>query len=255
MKNKVINITILLLLVIFISIRLSIACEELNKSAVDQQTNNQVGDIELPAAFSATAVSSSDHQLHYSLILKDNRFKEVVLFDDESQSTIENTGLWEISNNRVTLTDHQGELLKLFRLQESELLLIKATDETTPHLTINEFSIQPVSEFSSIINHQHRLREDGVQFIASGNEPFWSVQIDNENNISFRTPDTDISGRIPNFETGSSLISTSFNAGSVSARLDASELYCVDSMSGFLFTHTVTLTMENETWFGCGAVL
>ena len=253
MKNKIINITILLLLVVFISIRLSIACEELNKSPNDVLGDVHSLEIELPAAFSGS-ISSSGTQTDYILFLNKNRFKEVILTGGENKSAIERKGNWELTGGVLYLFDDRGNPIKNYSIKNSQLQLAKRFDDSISNLP-DGFTIYTISEYTSILNHHSNLREEGVQFTASGNEPFWTIQIDRNNNAVLTTPGFEINTTIENFNTESLVIHTNFETDSETAYLSVSKQYCVDSMSGFLFTHTITLSMDSETMYGCGKVL
>ncbi|GCD57890.1 hypothetical protein NBRC3280_0372 [Acetobacter pasteurianus NBRC 3280] len=86
---------------------------------------------------------------------------------------------------------------------------------------------------------------------ARGNEPFWNMTLA-DGALSVETPDGPRMARVIRHaysENGTRY----YEASDVKAALTASA--CTDSMTGQVFTDTVTLTSANKTLHGCGGVL
>lgn len=105
----------------------------------------------------------------------------------------------------------------------------------------------------------------GVDFIATGNEPFWSVEIDFEKMMTFNTMEepNKMSTPVPN-----PVRPQDVNAISYRANTEKGNLYvtifkekCMDSMSGLESPYKVTVSMkpgdsdEYEEFTGCGRYL
>lgn len=253
MKNKIINITILLLLVIFISIRLSIACEQLNKSesAIIDEVATQT-ELDVPSAYSGQYAPSDDEIIHYSLLLSEGQFTEVYLMVDSEQLIID--GNWEQLEENLHLQNEGGELTKRFKIDNDELVLREKTERSTGALPVG-FTVVLNADFTSILHHQKRLKSDGIFFNASGNEPFWNVQVSADNTLTYRTPDREIQSKLSAFDSESAENGISFELEDESATLEISNENCLDSMSGFSFSHSVSLRVANSTFTGCGAFL
>ena len=253
MKNKIINITILLLLVIFISIRLSVACEQLNKteSAVSGEVASQT-ELEIPSAFSGQYALSDDEIIHYSLLLSQGQFTEVYLMDDSEQLIID--GQWEQLEDNLHLMNEQGELLKQFQIAGNELVLREKTEQSTGTIPVG-FTVALNADFTSILHHHEKLKSDGIVFNASGNEPFWNVQIGNDNTLTYRTPDQEIHSTLSAFDSHLAENVISFEIEDEHATLEIAPEVCFDSMSGFMFSHNVSLQIGSTNYTGCGSFL
>jgi len=93
------------------------------------------------------------------------------------------------------------------------------------------------------------------EFVASGNEPFWAVEI-RENGITYRSPELPKGRTYPyaftRTATGSVLYATKIETPSVSTLEVALEpKTCVDSMSGELRGFTAYVTLDGRKLSGC----
>lgn len=102
-----------------------------------------------------------------------------------------------------------------------------------------------------------RKKAAGVDFIAFGNEPFWSLEIDVEKNIRFSTPEMERPVIVPlaGYELKDG--STEYHVGTGSTRFDIAvrEQYCSDGMSDNLYEYEVSLSYNDKAYRGCGAML
>jgi len=95
------------------------------------------------------------------------------------------------------------------------------------------------------------------EFVASGNEPFWVVEI-RENGITLRSPELPKGRKYPysftRTETGSVLYATKIEVPLVSTLEVALEpATCVDSMSGELRSFKAHVTRDGQKLEGCAA--
>lgn len=79
----------------------------------------------------------------------------------------------KIGNPYLILLDKNGQeitgdLAKMYYLYPEDMKKANSADETNPNFLINKF-------------------QDGIDFYATGNEPFWNLDIDFEKNIRFTT--------------------------------------------------------------------
>ena len=106
--------------------------------------------------------------------------------------------------------------------------------------------------------------EQGIDFIASGNEPFWSLEIDFDKSMHFKMPD--------GFEINTPAVKglkamdanvTRYNATTEKGTLTVQiqKLECINDMSGEKLGYTVSIYMKNNTnkgdrsYKGCGQYL
>jgi len=256
--NKYINISILLILGIFISLRINVACSELEKLS-DEETNEE--SFSIPVSYSGVLPCASCPGIQYSLVLEDEKFTEASWYIDRDPNPFVNKGTWQQSADTLRLFDDSDELLKTFLLDDREIVLLDQSEEQISGDLADNYRLAEVSEFMSIKEHHQKLGEDGIEFTASGNEPFWSVRISRDRELNYQTPDRSIlldarklidSKSEPS--AGNTII---YHAVSDTSEyiLQINPVHCQDNMSGFLFTHTVTFTIDNKLYRGCGTFL
>ncbi len=248
MKNKIINITIIVMLIIFISFRISIACEELQK---DSQ-NFEYPVIDLPAAFTGSLPEISSSETVYYLELNQEHFKEVTFYRDNKLNSSVTAGTWTQSADTLYLFTEDDEILKRFRYVNNQLILLQSTERNGSD---GLYALNTVGEFASITNHHKNLKDEGVNFVASGNEPFWSFRIDSDGNLNYREPDFSTSEQLEERSREQSSFEFSIRKNSSDINIEVNEGYCIDSMSGFLFTHSLTLFENGKAFYGCGKYL
>lgn len=93
---------------------------------------------------------------------------------------------------------------------------------------------------------------DGVLYRASGNEPFWRVDV-SALDITLRTPDETMSFPYePARDSAGVLVFTTAAPEGRSLRLEIAEERCIDSMSGFWNPLRARLTLDGGgAWPGC----
>ncbi|MEX0904588.1 MAG: copper resistance protein NlpE N-terminal domain-containing protein [Balneolaceae bacterium] len=248
--NKIINILLLLLLVIFISFRVTTACGELQK---DEKAEPAIPG--LPKTYSGTLPCADCPGTGYFFQVQKDSFTELSWDTGRNPDPFEKTGSWELHGDTLfALQD--GEFYKSFLYREHELVLLTTEQQQVTGDSAGYYRLERIMSEESIRARYAEFREEGIDFIASGNEPFWSVRINTEISLLYITPGDSIRAASPQVqETDSSAIYTA-DTGSQTITLHAEEKYCVDSMSGFLFTHTVTAeTGDPELLHGCGIYL
>lgn len=248
--DKKTAIIIVLCLAVFISIRLSIAFNQISKSA---QEKAETAPVELPATYFGTIPCASCPGINYQLELTESSFTETMLYIDESDEPVVNRGDYIIRGDTLVMNpEGNGERNYVLLSDDHAVLLDQAGERITGELADN-YILERSADEKSIHNHHNRLRSEGIDFVASGNEPFWSVQADFDNSIIYRTPESEIS--FPGFQPGSST-GWDLESDGHTLRISIEEEPCRDTMSGFLFTHAVTIQLDGENEMnGCGKFL
>lgn len=189
MKNKVRNISLLVILLILISLRLNVACTGLQK-----MNSEEGGDAEPTRP-------------------------EVIHHEDETRN-------------------------------ESEA-------ESGDNLPNGFPDPAQIPEYESITAHHQTLREDGVLFVSSGNEPFWSFRLTGEKRGVFSIPEGRFETRVqtenPDGEKEHPV--TIYHSDEMELRVRVEEGFCQDDMSGFPFTHKVSINFKILELTGCGTYL
>lgn len=116
-------------------------------------------------------------------------------------------------------------------------------------------------------NDPNRFKQQldrGVGFLASGNEPFWSLEINFDAGLSFKTPDGyEIAASVPKAVKAMDANEVRYVAttekGTVTVQIQKTE--CINDMSGEKLDYQVTVDTKQEadreakTFKGCGRYL
>ena len=253
MNNKAINITILILIVLFISFRLTTACNEMGKSEQELKSDSIN---ELPVTFTGFLPCADCPGIEYYLLVEEGGFTELSWYRDRNARPFSETGEWFLQNDSLSLYNYDGELLKTFLYDENLLTLLSPDQQMITGDLANMHIIEKSQEDSSIRRRHDELRDEGVDFLASGNEPFWNIRIDFDEQIHYRTPGKNLFAAVPEpvQENDTLIYNTEMEEDRM--RIAIKKEYCRDSMSGFLFTHTVSIQLNGEQELkGCGRYL
>lgn len=102
--------------------------------------------------------------------------------------------------------------------------------------------------------------ERGIDFVATGNEPFWSLELDEEGQLVFKTlseGEESIKVPMPAAERIPGEEGTIYKAQTSSGPLEVRLLRqpCEDTMSGKKSPYTVTVRYKGQEYSGCGNYL
>lgn len=114
-------------------------------------------------------------------------------------------------------------------------------------------------------DHWLKKSREGIDFMAAGNEPFWSLEIDFENKMTFSTmeePDK-MSMPVPDPVRPQDIAAISYRANTENGNLYVTIFSekCMDSMSGQKFPYRIKVSVkaadsdEYEEFIGCGRYL
>ncbi len=99
-----------------------------------------------------------------------------------------------------------------------------------------------------------RLELDGVSFIASGNEPFWRLQIRDDGILmrSMESPD-EVVFPAPGRQGQSPLITFNSDGPGAAIQITLEQRRCIDTMSGARFAWAATVDVDGRRLSGCAA--
>lgn len=99
----------------------------------------------------------------------------------------------------------------------------------------------------------------GVNFRAQGQEPGWYLELKKEGEIKYigNYGEDSLSAETPSPTTNETDSSTEYQVqtGGRSLRISIADTSCTDSMNGMEFPKTVTITVDGNTYRGCGRYL
>lgn len=120
--NRFLNIGILLLLVLFISFRINVACNELRSDRPAQVTTP----FKLPVTFGGLVSCTTCSGIDYSLTLESDRFLENNIYIEDEMEPIQIEGTWDFRSDTLYLYIDEILQYKLFLWEENELIVLNS---------------------------------------------------------------------------------------------------------------------------------
>jgi uncharacterized membrane protein len=249
LNNKVINITILVLLTAFILFRINTALNQMNSG--DEQVSQSIED--LPAVFSGVVPCADCPGIETVVVLTETGFEELSHYQDRGNNLYRVDGTWTLTGDTLKLYRVEDELHMAYLYSRDQ---IKQLDQDLQPITgelEENYALDRSPEQESIRSRHSELQDEGVDFLASGNEPFWSVHINFDDQLLYQTPGSETPYPFSEFEEIVEDQKTMYSADEMQITIIPG--YCRDSMSGFLFTHRVEIQTNGQNMTGCGRYL
>ncbi|MBC5775034.1 copper resistance protein NlpE N-terminal domain-containing protein [Pontibacter sp. KCTC 32443] len=198
--------------------------------------------------------------INYTLSLnEDNTFEETMVYQERDVEPYTRTGTWQIANGILQLHGNDSTSTQFDMSIGGELhMLDKQGKRINTNLT-DKYKLRKGTNLTEdnpeLWNEKRKL---GIDFIATGNEPGWALEIDLEKGMYFKTlPSETIA-----LETAKPEIVTNGKTITYKATSETSDLIveltaqpCEDTMSGKRSTHTVRVKAKGIEFNGCGKFL
>lgn len=216
--------------------------------------------------------------IDYQINLKnDYTFKQKSVYKGKSEEIFIDEGRWGFVSDSVIAVSGNDDY-KMFLIQQNHLVMldqdgnkIESSFEDRYHLnkddgTVKEIvPVKPVEEVVEMnLNYYQEKFLSGVDFIARGNEPNWTLEIDLEKSMNFAAM-YDIKVKTPAAE---GIKAQDSDVTLYTAKTDSGELVitvikdkCQDNMSGENFPYKVRVEAKSptdstyKTFEGCGRFL
>lgn len=215
-------------------------------------------DWNLPTMYTGTLPCADCPGINYRLIIEEEQFTEISHYQDRSIESFEETGTWEIDGDTLTLRGRENLILKRFLVDESNLTLLSRTNQKITGDLADMYVLNRTGDQQSIEEHHRDLADRGYAFFATGNEPFWSIQIDSLDQLIFESPEKELNFGKINASTIRNEMQFETSTDSTQLSVQIRDEYCQDSMSGYLFPLIISVTMQPfpvDTLEGCGLFL
>jgi len=240
-------------LIVFIIFRVNIAFNYQDRSADNQ---DQTSMIDLPTAFAGTLPCADCPDIDYEIRLEEGQATEFSRYPDRDPQQTAKTGIWNISGDTLVVHPDDPEFQKIFRVSENSLKLLYNQGEKISEEIAENYRLQRNTEFQSILERHLELRKEGVTFTGTGNEPFWNFNILQGDTLVYTTPEMELKSHTLEIQQndGKTNYVAEFTSDQ-SIEIKVENQFCQDTMSGFMFTHIVTVTKNGAVNSGCGRYL
>lgn len=150
---------------------------------------------DISGSYSGDLPCSDCDQINYKLTLNgDLTYSSQVLFKGKSDELIKENGEYIISKGVIMLIKQESSM-KFFQIKNNSLLMLDKNSNEFTGDQENRYKLLPITNHinseksSGKKNYLIDKYKNGIDFYASGNEPFWSLNMDFSKNFQFKNLD------------------------------------------------------------------
>lgn len=188
---------------------------------------------------------------------KGRQYKATSIYIGESNRPFTESGSWRIKSDTLLVLSGRADGPRRFAIQDGNLVVLDQKGREITGSLANHYILHEADTTKQKAQWKDR-RLRGIDFRASGNEPFWSLDIDFDKMMRFEVLDGDslqvaVPGMTQDTASKARLLQTKAASDSLTVALYPTG--CIDSMSGQLFTHRVEVRLGDKTYRGCGNII
>jgi uncharacterized membrane protein/heat shock protein HslJ/uncharacterized lipoprotein NlpE involved in copper resistance len=209
--------------------------------------------------YSGTLPCADCEGIAYALVLKpDMTYEARLTYRGKSAEPVVHTGKWKLEGNKVTL-DKPTEGMNQFEVGEKQLAMLDLSGNKITGALADLYKLYVPEEGAPApqLSIWAKKYLQGTDFVAMGNEPSWSLDMDFDKGIRFKSLSADSLNTPPvmakNWRDGVLTYEAKTEAGSMTVTI--SKQPCADNMSGENFDYTVTVKTKTSEYKGCGRYL
>lgn len=218
-----------------------------NTSPATRTTPNVIGTYQgtLPCA----DCPGTDYQIS---LFDDHTFSELVAYQGSYQGTHEGvasvvTGTWKQTSDSTVMIQKKTDSSS-FLASEGKLLLLDTKGKRIEGVLASNYILKPV-EGGDRRKLLAAKSKEGVRFTANGNEPGWTLDLDNKK-IHFRNVNGDsLEVPLPPARPNTDTLKV-YTAATITVSIR--NTMCADDMSGLMKPNTVQVQVKDKTYQGCG---
>lgn len=227
---------------------LMVACQSENK-LLDRNRDSHNG---MEGVWLGTLPCADCPGILTEVLLKENfSFQTKMLNSDADAPLIVKTGIYQLEDSIITL-DYANEGKGVFKLESDKLILIEQHDQLIETRDTANYQLHK-AELNTDAFLNKKYEEEQIGFFATGNEPFWSIEIAYDEAIRFKPMDGNTFAspvpaavQIPN--------GIQYDVAHESGDLQLNIYFqgCADDMSGALGANRVEVEHNGVMLNGCG---
>jgi len=222
---------------------------------------------DISGSYSGILPCSDCDQINYKLTINDDlTFSSQALFKGRSDELIKEDGEFLISNDLIMLNKQESSM-KFFQIKNNRLIMLDKNrneftgDRADKYILLpitNDLNSDKSSPKQSFLIDKYK---NGIDFYASGNEPFWSLNMDFAKNFKFTNAD----GFEMNVPAIKPIHAMDANVNRYRSVIDTGEMIiqiikekCQDTMADEEFNYTVSIDIKSnkdkdyKSFKGCG---
>jgi uncharacterized membrane protein len=181
-----------------------------------------------------------------------DHFKMEDLSHGKSLSVKKTEGTWEKHKDRFVLYQ-DDKAISMYKLVKDSLIIVENNGGRVPDSLSSQYVLFKKNTAPENPSWKKR-KSEGIDIIGNGNEPFWSLEIDNEKLILFRSSASEkpviVPIEKPVITKDSTIYSITTEIGDV-LRVSIASAFCHDGMGDHLYEYKMTVRYKGQIYKGC----
>jgi uncharacterized membrane protein len=165
-------------------------------------------------------------------------------------------GVWKQERNMFVLYENK-KIISRYRLAKDSLINIENNNVRIPDSMSAQYVLFKKNTAPANPSWKKRKTE-GIDIVGNGSDPFWSIEIDNDKLILFKTAAAEKPILVPIERPVITKDSTVYSIRTETSgilRVVISSKFCHDGLGDHLYEYKMTVTYKGQTYRGCGVML
>ncbi len=212
----------------------------------------------LAGTYEGTLPCADCQGIAYRLTLKPNReFTQSAVYLGKSTRSYPQKGGWSLSGDSVVILKKDSLEYTRLRVQNNALLVLDRQGEIITGDLASRYILHRVTG-KEASHSSAALPSDTIDFVASGNEPSWALEIDFSQQMYFHTLSGDtlrVPVPVPRRSEPDGKVIYQAVTEATTLQVVIQTVACTDHMSGDGRGYRVEVTANGKTYTGCGRYL
>jgi heat shock protein HslJ/uncharacterized membrane protein len=183
------------------------------------------------------------------LINPDFSFERTSIYLGKEDGFVEAKGNWKVENDSTISLNENGRQ-QHYRIRDNALLSLNQEGDIAGNTFLKvDQTIKTEGDFT-------QQKAKGIDFFASGNEPFWFLEIISEKTLTFNLIDAKpivLKDIVTTYKNGITMIKSKSKNPAIEATIY--NYQCVNDMSGAISSNYVEVNVSGQLYKGCGRPL
>jgi uncharacterized membrane protein len=165
-------------------------------------------------------------------------------------------GTWEKEKSRFRLYQNEKPIAE-YRLFKDSLINTESYGARIPDSLSRQYVLFRKNTTPENANWKKR-RAEGVEILGTGGDPYWTVEIDKEKYILFKSPTMPKAVIVPiekPVTSKDSLVYVISTDGGNLLKVSIAPGFCTDGVSDHIYEYHMNVTYKGQTYKGCAALL
>ncbi|HEY8916116.1 MAG TPA: copper resistance protein NlpE N-terminal domain-containing protein [Chitinophaga sp.] len=195
--------------------------------------------------------------IDYQISLYDNNhYKTLMVYRDRNQNRpMVDTGTWKIEQDSMVRITLSGQSKQTFLFEDGRLYQLNEHGQRITGALADNYILRPVKGGDAARLQQKAA--EGIDFMAAGIHPAWSLEMDRQKTIFFQTVQGDsirVPAPRPRPDTDTLRVYTA-KTEKAEFILTIRNSACIDDVNGFMRPYAVEVQLKDSTYKGCGEYL